>query len=126
MKIININDIEDLILAKHEIDLIRIDKNEISERSNLNDFINKYASPIYVYLVNDKQIAFNYVKIYKDEVNYNDYLFVTDYIDENKLIVNKIKHLKYDMNNLTKISISDLANLTEMNNIIIYNNQYYN
>ena len=35
MKVVNINDIEDLILAKHEIDLMRIDHEEISERSIL-------------------------------------------------------------------------------------------
>ena len=43
IKIVNINDIEDLILAKHEIDLLRIDHKEISERSVLQDFVTTYA-----------------------------------------------------------------------------------
>jgi hypothetical protein len=121
MKVVNINDIEDLILAKHEIDVLRMNNNEISERSLLQDFINSYATPKYIYLINDKQLAFNYIKIYD-----NDYLFVTDYCDENELIISKIKHLKFDMNNLTKLSNYDLMNMTEPNNVIIYNSHYYN
>lgn len=121
MKIVNINDIEDLILAKHEIDLYRIDINEISERSNLNDFINTYANPKYIYLFNNKHFAFNYIK-----VNDIDYLFVTEYGESNNLIVNKIKHLKYDMNNLTKLTPGDLINIGELNNVIIFEGQYYN
>lgn len=121
MKIVNINDIEDLILAKHEIDLLRIEHEEITERSILQEFINDYAAPKYIYMINDKQLPFNYIKIYN-----NDYLFVSDYIDENELIVKKIKHIKYDMNNLTKLKTSDLLQMTEPNNVIIYNGQYYN
>lgn len=121
MKIVNINDIEDLILAKHEIDLIKIEHKEISERSDLNEFINTYASPKYIYLLNDKQFPFNYIKIYD-----SDYLFVTNYDNENTYILNKIKSLKYNMENLTLLKTNELINITSLNNIIIYNNSYYN
>ena len=126
MKIVNINDIEELILAKHEIDLIRIDKKEIEKKTNLNDFINEYASPKYIYLINDQQIPFNLIII--DD---HKYLFITsEYNDDNKteyeFLINKIKKLKYDMNNLIKLSNSDLINIIGTNNIIIYNGQYYN
>ena len=121
IKIVNINDIEDLILAKHEIDLLRIDHKEISERSILQDFVTTYALTNYIYLINDKQIPFNYVSIYD-----NDYLFVTEYIEENKLLINKLKQLRYDLNNLTKLTQMELINIETLNNIIIYNGQYYN
>lgn len=121
VKIVNINDIEDLILAKHEIDLLRIDHKEISERSVLQDFVTTYALTNYIYLINDKQIPFNYVSIYD-----NDYLFVTEYIEENKLLINKLKQLRYDLNNLTKLTQMELINIETLNNIIIYNGQYYN
>ncbi len=121
IKIVNINDIEDLILAKHEIDLLRIDHKEISERSVLQDFVTTYALTNYIYLINDKQIPFNYVSIYD-----NDYLFVTEYIEENKLLINKLKQLRYDLNNLTKLTQMELINIETLNNIIIYNGQYYN
>ena len=121
IKIVNINDIEDLILAKHEIDLLRIDHKEINERSKLQEFITKYTLTNYIYLINDKQIPFNYVSIYN-----NDYLFVTEYIDENKLLINKLKQIRYDLNNLTKLTQMDLINIETLNNVIIYNGQYYN
>ena len=122
MKIVNINDIEDLILAKHEIDLLRIEHEEITERSILQEFINSYASPKYIYMINDIQIPFNYIKVYD-----NDYLFVTEYNKENiEIITNKIKRLKYNMNNLIRLTTSDLINLIDVNNVIIYNGQYYN
>lgn len=122
MKVVNINDIEDLILAKHEIDLMRIDHEEISERSILQEFINNYASPKYIYMINDKQISFNYIKIYD-----NDYLFVVD-DNQNDInsIINKLKQLKYDMNNLTRLTNADLINIVDANNVIIYNGHYYN
>ena len=122
IKIVNINDIEDLILAKHEIDVLRIEHEELTERSILQEFINSYASPKYIYMINDIQIPFNYIKVYD-----NDYLFVTEYNKENiEIITNKIKRLKYNMNNLIKLTTSDLINLIDINNVIIYNGQYYN
>ena len=121
MKIVNINDIEDLILAKHEIDLLRIEHNEISERSVLQEFINTYASPQYIYLINEKQLSFNFINVWD-----HYYLFISEDTKENEFIINKIKHLKYDMNNLTKLTNSDLLNMVDTNNIIIYKNHYYN
>ena len=122
MKVVNINDIEDLILAKHEIDLIRIDHNEISERSILNEFIYEYVTPKYTYILNDKNISFNYVKIYD-----NDYLFVTENNEDiNKILINRIQRLKYNMDNLVELSKTDLTKLMDANNVIIYNGKYYN
>ena len=121
IKIVNINDIEDLILAKHEIDLLRIDHKEINERSVLQEFITTYALTNYIYIIDDKQIPFNYVSIYD-----HNYLFVTEYIEENQLVINKLKQLKYDLNNLTKLSQMDLINIESLNNVIIYEGQYYN
>jgi hypothetical protein len=121
MKIVNINDIEDLILAKHEIDLYKIEINELTERSNLNDFINTYATPKYIYIINDKQLPFSFV-----EINNIKYLFITEYTDLNQCIINKLKHLNYDLNNLTKLSNYELSNMIDMSNTIIYNGQFYN
>ena len=121
MKIVSINDIEDLILAKHEIDLLRIEHKEISERSDLNEFIKSYAMTDYVYLINDKHMPFSFINIYD-----NMYLFVTEYFEENKLLVNKLKHLKYNLNNMIKLSNSDLAKMENPNNVIIYDGNYYN
>lgn len=127
MNIVNINDIEDLILAKHEIDLIRIDNNEIDGRSDLREFVNTYANLKYIYLMNNIYSPFNFISIKdnKNEVHY--YLFIGDDNSEiHNSIINKIKRLKYNMNNLVKIPLLDIYQLQDLSNIIMYNGEYYN
>ena len=123
MKIVNINDIEDLILAKHEIDLILIEDGVIEKRTELNEFITKYATPKYVYVVNGVNIPFVLTKI-KD----NYYLFVTNYNnDEIELLTSKIKLIKYDMNNLVELKFQDMLKMTDVDNdnFVIINGKYY-
>lgn len=121
MKIININDIEDLILAKHEIDLYRIDIGEINEKTQLNEFIQNYAAPEYIYLIGNRQIPFNYIKLGK-----NDYLFITsNKEDDINIILNKLKLLKYNTDNLCEISNADMLSLDSFDNVIAHGNKYY-
>ena len=123
MKIVNINDIEDLILAKHEIDLILIEDGVIEKRTELNEFITKYATPKYVYVVNGVNIPFMLTKI-KD----NYYLFVTNYNNnEIELLTSKIKLIKYDMNNLVELKFQDMLKMTDVDNdnFVIINGKYY-
>lgn len=123
MKIVNVNDIEDLILAKHEIDLMLIEDKIISERTNINDFLTKYATPDNVYVVNGVFIPFKLYIIHNDK-----YLFVTNYNKEElELLENKIRLLKYDMNNLVELKFNDMLNMQDpMNdNFIIINKKYY-
>lgn len=121
MNIVDITDIESLIIAKHEIDTLRIEENEIEERTNLNDFVNSYAAPQYVYIIDKKQISFNYVKVYDKE-----YLFVSDTNEEYiNIIMTKLKLLKYDMNNLVEISRLDVAKRIDIDHIIIHDNRYF-
>jgi hypothetical protein len=121
MKIVNINDIEELILAKHEIDLNLIENKEIENKMELTEFINKYATPTYIYIFNEIQIPFKLVKICSE-----NYLFVLDKNEDNiNILINKLKLLKYNMDNLVEISTSEMMRLNSMNNIIIHNSKYY-
>ena len=123
MKIININDIEDLILTKHEIDLMLIEDNIIEERTTINEFLEKYAMPTNIYMYNGVSIPF---KLY--ELHGNKYLFVTNYnTQENEVLENKIKQIKYDMNNLVKLSNDEIQRMEDYSkeNFIIINNHYY-
>lgn len=123
MKIVNINDIEDLILAKHEIDLILIEDGVIEKRTELDEFITKYATPKCVYVVNGVNIPFVLTKI-KD----NYYLFVTNYNnDEIELLTSKIKLIKYDMNNLVELKFQDMLKMTDVDNdnFVIIDGKYY-
>ena len=121
MTIVNINDIEDLIIAKYEIDTILNEQGKLEGRSNLQEFINKFANPQYIYLIDDLQIPFNYFKIEN-----KDYLFVTN-SDESEIniIKAKLKVLKYNLNNLVLLSKNDLSKMIDMNNVIIYDQKYY-
>lgn len=121
MTIVNINDIEDLIIAKYEIDTILNEQGKLEGRSNLQEFINKFANLQYIYLIDNLQIPFNYFKIEN-----KDYLFVTN-SDESEIniIKAKLKVLKYDLNNLVLLSKNKLSKMIDINNVIIYDQKYY-
>ena len=121
MRMVDINDIEDLIIAKYEIDTILNEQGKLEGRSNLQEFINEFATPQYIYLINNLQIPFNYFKFEN-----KDYLFVTN-SDESEIniIKSKLKVLKYNLNNLVLLSKNDLSKMIDMNNVIIYDQKYY-
>lgn len=123
MTFVNINDIEDFVLAKHEIELMLIEDKIIEKRTDLKEFMEKYAIPDNVYVVNNIQIPF---KLYN--IHDKHYVFVTNYNKEElEILENKIKLLKYNMNNLIELKLADMFNMTdpENNNFIIINNKYY-
>ena len=121
MTIVNINDIEDLIIAKHEIDTVLNEQGKLEGRSNLQEFINEFATPQYIYLIDNLQIPFNYIKLEN-----KDYLFVTN-SDESEIniIKAKLKVLKYNLNNLVLLSKNELLKMINMDNVIIYDQKYY-
>ena len=119
MTIVDINDIEDIVRAK-----INIDKNDQSlngERSNLNEFMTKYCNLQDVIMLNsDKMIPFNYI----EDVDTQKYLFISDkeHVD---IILEVLKSINYNMNNLTEFNAYDPNNAGKSVNIIIHNNKYY-
>lgn len=119
MNIVDINDIEDIIRAK-----INIDKNNEElkgERSNLNEFMMKYCNlQDIIMLDNDKLIPFYYL----EDVDNQKYLFVSDKKNVN-IITELLNMINYNMNNLKEINIYDINTLKNNKNIIIHNNKYY-
>ena len=123
MKFVNINDIEDLVLAKHEINLMLIEDKIVEERMSINDFLIEYATPDYVYVVNGTHIPFRILNIHDKH-----YVFVTNYNKEElEVLENKIKLLKYDINNLIELKPSDMLNMLDIDNsnFVIIKNKYY-
>ena len=123
MKIVNINDIEDLILAKHEIDLILIKDKVIDKRTSINEFLEKYAMPVNIYMYNGKSIPFNLYILHD-----NKYLFVTNYNKyDNEVLENKMKEIKYNINNLIKLTNKEIQEIQDLDNenFIIINNHYF-
>lgn len=123
MKIVNINDIEDLILTKHEIDLMLMEDKIIKERTTINGFLETYAMPKNIYMYNGVSIPFKLYILHDKK-----YLFVTNYNkQENDVLENKIKQIKYDMNNLVQLTNDEIQKMEDYSNenFIIINNHYY-
>jgi hypothetical protein len=123
MKIVNINNIEDLILAKHEIDLILIEDKVIEERTTINGFLETYAMPKNIYMYNGISIQFKLYILHDKK-----YLFVTNYNkQENEVLENKLKQIKYNMNNLVKLTNDEIQKMEDYSNenFIIIDNHYY-
>jgi len=123
MKIVNINDIEDLILTKHEIDLMLIEDKVIKERTTINGFLETYAMPKNIYMYNGISIPFKLYILHDKK-----YLFVTNYNkQENEVLENKLKQIKYDMNNLVKLTNDEIQKMEDYSNenFIIIDNHYY-
>ena len=123
MKIVNINDIEDLILTKHEIDLMLIEDKVIKERTTINGFLETYAMPTNIYMYNGISIPFKLYILHDKK-----YLFVTNYNkQENEVLENKLKQIKYDMNNLVQLTNDEIQKMEDYSNenFIIINNHYY-
>ena len=123
MKIVNINDIEDLILTKHEIDLMLIEDKVIEERTTINGFLETYAMPKNIYMYNGISIPFKLYILHDKK-----YLFVTNYNkQENEVLENKLKQIKYDMNNLVQLTNDEIQKMEDYSNenFIIIDNHYY-
>ena len=123
IKIVNINDIEEVILSKHEIDLKLIEDKKIKDKMTLQEYFDKYATPLNIYIIKGKQIPFSIHTLYGITSRY--------VCDDNKtlitLLLNKLKLIKYDINNLIELSFNDLLNMggLEENDIIVIDNKYY-
>lgn len=123
MEIVNINDIEQLVICKYKIETEQLEKGIIDKKQTLDEFLTSYAFLDMIYKINGMSIPFTFKKI-----NNVDYLFV---ISENPIeldiLKNKLKLIRYDFDNLVKVSNEELMkteNIDEQE-FIIYKNAYY-
>ena len=123
MEIVNINDIEQLVICKYKIETEQLEKGTIDKKQTLDEFLTSYAFLDMIYKINGMSIPFTFKKI-----NNVDYLFV---ISENPIeldiLKNKLKLIRYDFDNLVKVSNEELMkteNIDEQE-FIIYKNAYY-
>ena len=125
MKVINISDIEDLISAKIEIDNLRIVNNEITEKTQLTDFMNNYINMGSIFLNKGKNVPFKLLNLYK-----KTFLFVIEDKDSDnikRLIQILIKH-KYDLSTFEEIDLNTLAETYgtfDKIEVIMKDNKYY-
>ncbi len=123
MKIVNINDIEDLIINKYFIEQKLLEDNKIESKMSIDEFINTYAKIDLIYKLQNFNIPFGFRKI-----NGEDYLFViTDDNNILDIIKNKLKLLKYNLDNLQKVNYEDLLKNEHLRDeeYIIKDSDYY-
>lgn len=106
--IVNISDIEDLIIAKYNIDKERIKNGEIDGRSNLNEFISTYANVSKYTVILDvfedpRIVSFNIVKMSEET-----YLFITGNDDDIKFVSDNLEKINYDLSKLKKRTEEDI------------------
>ena len=112
---VNINDIEDIIRAKIEID--KNDKELKGQRSDLSKFINTYCMLTDIILYNNKTIPFKFI---------NNYIFLTEDAHYN-IILDILSQIHYTFDNLKEISIQDMLDSNKIDNhyILIHDNKQY-
>lgn len=102
--IVNMNDIEDIILAKSQIDN---DDSSVKYRSNLTDFMNKYCQ-LDTILTNgaEKTMPFSIVDLFG-----KSYLFCSyENEDEKDVLINFLNKIQFDINKLKKLSYLEMIN----------------
>ena len=123
MKIVNVGDIEDLVLCKHEIELELISQNKLSEKMSLSDFISKYLSfGNNVYIINEKDIyPFALINSSKDR-----YLFITESpnSENSKRFINKLRQINFNLSTLNDVPQDELMNNIPSENVFIINGTY--
>ena len=115
MEIINLNNIEQIVLCKYEIE------QQSGIKVSLTDFINQNI-PNDVYFYSNVTFPFALKEYYGKQ-----YLFIVSE-DESvvKRLINKLKLCKYDTNNLTEVSNTDMINMEDDDKeFFIINNKYY-
>lgn len=123
MKVVNVNDIEDLIINKYFIEQKLLEDGVIEEKYTLKEFILKYAKVDYIYKFKNINIPFGI-----NEINNETYLFVINN-DKNliDILMKKLKSIKYDLNNLSRVSYESLMKNEhlEEEDFIIKDAEYY-
>lgn len=115
INIVKINDVEDIVLAKLQIDK---DDPDVEERSDLNEFIKKYCILTdSIYIDEMTLLVYNYKEIFGKK-----YLFVTD-CDYAEKVIKYVKDLDFD--NLKQASHVEMLNNTNKRPILNHNGKYY-
>ena len=117
--IVNINDIEDIVLAKYKID--QADPN-VEGRSDLNAFMTEYCSVTDVAIFNGDIKPFKYVS--KFGMNF---LFISN-IEDKDYIIELLEKCNYDINTLHEVKLTTMLEPDYLKNnvMLIRNNKYYN
>lgn len=124
-ELININDnIENLFVAKKNIEDYLIDNGDITEKMTINKFIEylHIADNAFVNHTQDIIIPFTIINTNKTRYIFN----VCNSEDESKILSSALSSIEYDISKLNKVSITDIFNnkLSNKDFFIIKKNYY--
>lgn len=124
-ELININDnIENLFVAKKNIEDYLIDNGDITEKMTINKFIEylRIADNAFVNHIQDIIIPFTIINTNKTRYIFN----VCNSEDESKILSSALSSIEYDISKLNKVSITDIFNnkLSNKDFFIIKKNYY--
>lgn len=98
MRIINITDIEDLIIFKHESD------KKVNKKSDLQEFVTKYTNLTKIYVTPDgNSIPFDIFNINNENVIFA--CFENDKIRDS--FISKLQSMKFDLSSLKEVSMEE-------------------
>ena len=117
---IKINDIEEMMLCKHEVDKRLIENGDAEEKMSIDEFYTFATSRMDIFFCVVKNALRTLSYSYKN-IGDDYYFFITDEIDE---VTNKFKENVDNIieNNLKEIDVNEIVNYTEYLNI---ENTYY-
>lgn len=124
-ELININDnIENLFVAKKNIEDYLIDNGDITEKMTINKFIEylRFGDNAFVNHIQDIIIPFTIINTNKTRYIFN----VCNSEDESKILSSALSSIEYDISKLNKVSITDIFNnkLSNKDFFIIKKNYY--
>ena len=119
MKVINLNDdIEDLFLSKSIIESYWIEQEIITQKYSLDDFIVKLDMGKTIYNSNNIVYPFSIINTDKET-------FIFTVCDDPTELLNALKEIEYNVENLVKVTKEDLYinGILENNSFFIINNK---
>lgn len=102
--IVPLSNIESLVIAKIQIEKLLKNKDKISEKMRIDEFVNDYGRLGDAFIDHGNATPFNLVL-----VEGNWYCFVADEDKENESLETILRETNCDLSNLTKISDEELA-----------------
>lgn len=110
IKIVNVADVEDLILAKHDFDVHLLENHKISKKMTLDEFMDQYPMKgfgKYIYKNKMTMIPFNYVTLGESSYLFyvaSDNVDTTSFLDYMKAHEYKMKMKEIKVSTVDEIS----------------------
>ena len=117
--IVNINDIEDIVLAKYKLDTT---DPTVEGRSDLNEFMQKYCVLNDIAVINEELKPFKFINKFN-----MSFLFISN-TDDKDIVIQLLEKYNYNLNTLKEVKFEQMLDQSYLkdNIMLIRNNKYYN